>query len=144
MINAASIFFNLIIPTPFTYHVLLHDHRELHVLVNCTVQVIGTGCVPGANLMAGTTGELQTADLWRARFLFRFGSAIHPLAKANEMDVRRVIDQVEAIPFLDSDAALEERLNAHVDVGDMTATATRVVGSSALTACDDKHRQHTD
>jgi hypothetical protein len=124
------------LPRQTILEVLLHDHGELHVLVDRAIQVVGARSTPRANLMAGIPGELQTADLRRARLLFGFGSAIHPLAKANEMDVRRVIDQVEALPFLDGDA---ERLNAHVYVGDMTTTATRVVGSSTLTACDDKH-----
>jgi hypothetical protein len=144
MINPASIFFKLIISAPCSHGALLHDHGDLHVLVDRAIQVVGARSTPGANLMDSISGELQTVDLLGARFLFGFGSAIHPLAQANEVDVRRVIDQLETIPFLDGDAALEERLNAHVDVDDMTTTATRVVGSCTLTACDDKHRQYTD
>ncbi len=98
--NLTSSLCHFIIFAPCSHSALLHDHGELHVLVDRAIQVVDAWCIPRSNLMTGIPRELQTADLRRARFLFGFGRAMHPLTKANEMDIRHVIDQLEAVPFL--------------------------------------------
>ena len=71
MINPASIFSKLIKSAPCFHSALLHDHRELHILVDRAIQVVGARSTPGANLMAGISGELQVVRPARRPVPFR-------------------------------------------------------------------------
>ncbi len=107
---------------------LLHNHRQVHVLVNATVQMVSTSRIEWPNGLTLTRGtELQIAHGRRTGFCCWPGDTIHPGPIANDMCHVHIIDQIEAAALTDGHRRLREGCIAHVNIS-LPTTRTAATG----------------
>src|SRR5579883_1248044 len=92
-----------IVPSP---HVLLDDDRQIHSLMNGTINVIGTGGGERTDIQAWPT-QLQTIHLWPAsRGRLRVLSRTVPLTIVELVERSLVLNKLQRVPLLQGNAGL--------------------------------------
>ena len=111
---------------------LLHHDREIHVLVNGAVEVVGAGGVEGADGVAVVAVEHQIANGWGAGLGFGLWAAVDPRTIGDDVNDRGIIYQIDTAALADGDAGLREVVAGHVD--GVRAAGTATIATTGTTA----------
>src|SRR5438105_9504841 len=108
-----------------SFVVLLHNHSQIHVGVNCAVQVVSAGRIEWSHCMAVIAVELYL-DGWCARFFGRPGCSINPASILNDVHRACIIDHIQATALASGNAGLYKGCCAKLNDGASTpASDTR-------------------